>query len=107
MEKRAAPRVSIVAEVTFNVDGVGITKRVTDLCEGGLFIETPVPMAVGTELRVRFVLDGQPVSAAGRVAYVEAYTGMGVEFTGISDLSRLAVRDYVAAQVDEVCAVPV
>lgn len=107
MEKRETPRVSIVAEVTYAVGGVGVTKKVTDLGEGGLFIETPVPVPSGTVLRIRFVLDGQPVSAEGRVVYVQPYVGMGVEFTGISDLARIAIREYVATQVESVQAVPV
>ena len=107
MEKRETTRVSIIAEVTYSVGGVGVTKRVTDLSEGGLFIETPVPVGVGTEMRVRFILDGQPVSAEGRVIYTQPYVGMGIEFTGISDLGRLTICEYVASQCEEVQAVPV
>lgn len=107
MEKRETTRVSIVAEVTYAVGGVGVTKKVTDLSEGGLFIETPIPVEIGTAMRVRFVLDGQPVCADGKVVYVQPYMGMGIEFTGISDLGRLTIREYVATQVEDVHAVPV
>ena len=85
-----------MAEITFQVDGVAITKRIADISEGGIFIDTPVPSEVGTPLSLRFSLDGEAIEAEGRVAYSQPYIGMGVEFTEISPDSMSCIRTYVS-----------
>ena len=96
MDKRRSLRVSLMAELTYQVDGVAITKRVTDVSEGGLFIDTPVPSEVGTALKLRFLLDGEPVTAEGMVVYAQRFIGMGVEFTALSEPSREAIRRSIS-----------
>jgi uncharacterized protein (TIGR02266 family) len=96
MENRRSLRVSLMAELTYQVDGVATTKRVTDVSEGGLFIDTPVPSEVGTPLTLRFLLDGEPVTAEGTVVYAQRFIGMGVEFTSLSEPCRAAIRRYIS-----------
>ena len=104
MDKRQAPRVSLMAELTYQMEGVAITKRVSDISEGGLFIDTPVPSDVGTKLRLRFVLDGATVEAEGVVAYSQPFIGMGIEFTrvvgdGIERIHQFVTRTLTPAGV--------
>jgi hypothetical protein len=91
-----------MAELTYLIDGSAVTKRVSDVGEGGLFVDTPVPSEVGTQLKVRFVLDGEVVEAEGKVAYAQPFIGMGVEFLRISPEHREVVRRFVARMVEPV-----
>jgi len=96
MERRRSRRVSVMADIDYRVDGVVSSKRIADISEGGVFIDTPVPAEVGTTFRLRFALDGNQIEAQGRVAYSQPYIGMGVEFVDLAPQSRLVIRDYVA-----------
>ena len=95
MDKRRKYRVNMMAEVTYCAEGMAVTKRVTDISEDGLYIDTPVPSAVGTELGLRFVVDGHAIEAKGRVAHCQTFIGMGVEFTSISEESRAIIAELV------------
>ena len=107
MDSRRAPRVSIMAELRYpeSAGGTTILKRVTDIGESGVFVDTPVPSDVGTELELRLHLDGRLVVAEGRVAFAQAFIGMGVEFTGMDAESRARVRAFVARLRPEAVAV--
>lgn len=101
MERRRYGRMGMMAELRHAADGeagAAITKRVTDLSEGGLFIDTPVPAAVGTLLSLRFDLDGRSVEAEGRVAFAQAFIGMGIEFTRVAPEVAEAIRVAVGAR---------
>lgn len=96
MERRRSRRVSVMADIDYQLEGVAVSKRISDISEGGVFIDTPVPAAVGTDFRLRFALDGVAIEAAGRVVYSQSYIGMGVEFTSIPTAGLDAIRAYVA-----------
>jgi len=106
-ERRRSRRVCLMAEVTYSSGSGCITKRIADVSEGGVFIDTPVPAEVGAELSVRFNLAGVVVCAEARVAYSQPYIGMGVEFTRISSEARTAIRDYVTRTADQLEAATV
>lgn len=97
MERRRSRRVSVTAEVVLQVDGTMTVQRVSDISEGGAFIDTPVPADEGTELILHFALDGMSIGATARVAFSRQYVGMGIEFTSLSEGSREAIREFVAA----------
>jgi len=96
MERRRSRRVSVMADIDYQVDGVAMSKRIADISEGGVFIDTPVPAEVGTAFTLRFALDGVQIEARGLVAYSQPYIGMGVEFVDLAPHCRLAIRQYVA-----------
>jgi hypothetical protein len=59
--------------------------RILDLSEGGAYVESPV-VPRGSEIDLEFALvNGHTVRASAVVRYVVLGTGMGVEFTRISD----------------------
>jgi uncharacterized protein (TIGR02266 family) len=71
----------------------------TTLGAGGLFVESDEPLAVGSQLKVRFRLPGREAlhEIEGRVAWSQPAgadarraPGMGVEFTDAVAISRLA-----------------
>jgi PilZ domain len=63
--------------------------RVKTLGMGGLFISTPNPPPVGTQLRLAFEVPGGSVRADAVVRNIAAAEGFGVEFT------RMAVGDRI------------
>ena len=91
--------------LAYQLDGSVVSKRISDISEGGVFIDTPVPSEIGTGLRLRFALDGVPIEAAGRVVYSQSYIGMGVEFTSIHVAGLDAIRAYVARAAVEMSPV--
>jgi len=68
-----------------------------DISEGGMFIETHQPLAVGTRLKLRFHIDAdEPIVAAEVVvAYEVVDLGMGVQFVEISEADRARIAAYV------------
>jgi uncharacterized protein (TIGR02266 family) len=68
-----------------------------DISPGGMFIETTVPLPVGTLLTVRFNLNNKDrvVTATAQVAYQVEKMGMGILFTEIDPEDRDAIQEYV------------
>jgi Tfp pilus assembly protein PilZ len=68
-----------------------------DVSLGGMFIETAIPLPIGSTITVRFNLDQKEkvVTAIAEVAYHVERMGMGVLFTQMSRPDRDAIREYV------------
>ena len=71
--------------------------RLSDLSEGGFYIDTINPVPEGSIIAFRFVLvekDGDSIiEGEGRVAWQRPFQGMGIAFTRLSD----DVRDRLKA----------
>ncbi len=65
--------------------------KLRDVGNTGCYIETPVPFAAGTEVRLAMTLYGMTVRTAGIVRVCDAKDGMEVEFTSVrpEDRSKL------------------
>lgn len=72
-----------------------------DVSLGGMFVETPRPLPVNTEVHLRFHLgdDGPVVVTVARVAYQVAKLGMGVEFEDLSPEDSKRLEAYLARSV--------
>jgi PilZ domain len=57
----------------------------TDISGNGCYVETVMPLNVGTTLKADFWLDQEHISASATVRTRDAGVGMGVEFTGMTD----------------------
>ena len=63
--------------------------RISDVSEGGCFVDTIVTVRQGEEVSLSGRLDsGEELSVTGKVAYVMDGFGFGVEFTDVSESSR-------------------
>src|SRR4051794_22061531 len=87
-EKRQHPRVPVELTVAYASRGDLQNDLVTDISAGGLFVRTPNPPNVGTEIDLSVVIrpSGPPISVKGKVCWRrehEPNRGMGVEFQGI------------------------
>jgi hypothetical protein len=63
----------------------------TDISGRGCYVETIMPLAVDTPLKITFWIDSDKVSTSGIVRACDPGVGMGIEFTGLSleDQQRL------------------
>ena len=75
-----------------------------DINEGGVFIETEKPQALGTEVKMHFNLPGghERIETVGRVVRISAgegsvVPGMGIEFEELAEGDRLKIDRIVRA----------
>lgn len=89
-DKRRTPRVSISAGVwvAWHASGTRYVSRVRDISAGGLFVSTPSPVPVGTQVNLLFSLPEGEVKAQAVVRNSVAGEGMGVEFVQMEGASR-------------------
>ena len=72
-----------------------ITGRCSDLALGGCYVDTPSPLAVGTEVKIRINHDGREFEAAAVVAYTHVQMGMGLAFTKIKPEHLHVLRSWI------------
>lgn len=105
-ERRQARRLDIQAEIGIESDSNFFMGLTEDISTGGIFIATYDVRAIGSPINVNFTLpDGYLVSAEGVVRWVREYhggdsdtenmPGMGVQFTGLSELDQRAIAAFV------------
>jgi uncharacterized protein (TIGR02266 family) len=87
LNDRLHDRVPLSFEVEYRTAGAFLVAYTSNLSKGGLFIETDHPLAVGTDLLLRFTIPAHgPIEVHGVVAWIRATVvdgkppGMGVEF---------------------------
>jgi hypothetical protein len=71
--------------------------RLSDLSLGGGFIGSPTQLTRGDRIHVTFVLEGQEVRCAARVAHVQPARGFGFAFLDdeMTDEACLAIERFV------------
>lgn len=103
-ERRELTRVALDVDIGLHSDTNFFTGFGDDVSEGGLFVATYSPLAIGTELSLSFVLPGgSQVSARGRVTWIraphsddgDARPGMGVAFTSVDAAGLDAIREFM------------
>ena len=60
----------------------------TDISGNGCYVETVMPLRVGTILKAEFWLDQERVMTSATVRTQDPGVGMGVEFTGLADETK-------------------
>ena len=94
-EKRGHKRNFNITDVTYEHQGVQFQGRISDLSQGGFFIDTHSPLAEGSIIAFTLYLPGDvsetPVTGEGKVAWQRPMEGMGIRYTKLSvaDLDRL------------------
>jgi hypothetical protein len=92
-ERREYPRMQCVNSVQLQPDGQSapIWGKASDLSLGGCFIEMPVPLAIGTKLRISLWLNQIKLQLTGKVVNSRPGFGIGVSFQtpGESDAEQL------------------
>ncbi len=98
-------RIPIDAQVYYKHTGVEYTGSVSNISEGGLFIESIEPLEMGTELGLKFKVPPQEdaMETIGKVVRVvkgfgtgpvRSIPGMGIQFTHITPMQKKVIADY-------------
>ena len=98
-ERRRAPRYQFIADAEVAEVASGVTARAKsgDLSIGGCFLNTPSPLAEGTEIRVTIFRESSTFTGIGRVVFVFPKLGMGVMFTSVEDNQMTALEEWLSA----------
>jgi uncharacterized protein (TIGR02266 family) len=83
MKTRSGPRLPVSLPVAYRTEHELARDVVTNIGEGGLFIRTSKPLAIGTLIEMEITLsDGPPIRQKGRVTWARGLPvdGMGIRF---------------------------
>lgn len=67
----------------------------TDVSGNGCYVETILPLAVGTTLRVEFWMDEEKISSSAVVRTSDPGVGNGIEFIGLTPATKQRVQDHL------------
>lgn len=89
-------QVTVAAEVIELISGTRFSTRTTDLGPGGCFVDTLMPLPVGSSVRVRLHKDNMAIEALGTVTYSQSGLGMGVAFDSMPPERARALDAWLA-----------
>jgi hypothetical protein len=95
----------VAADGTVEIEGHG-SFEIVDLSEGGVFLHSDTPLALGTELKFRLVCSkfDKPFDMTGIVIRegISAGTkGFGVQFTRVNPAHKRAISELVGKSTEE------
>lgn len=102
-DRREHERFDIELSVDWTSGENFLFSYITNISEMGIFIRSDDPAPVGTELRLRFGLEDEPLELDGLVVWINPVRpggdnlnpGMGVRFVGLTPEQRERVVDVV------------
>jgi hypothetical protein len=88
--RRRFQRHKISFPLEFKDERVNTPMRVnaTDISGNGCYVETAMPLAITTVLKVDLWIDQEHLTASATVRTRDPGVGMGIEFTGLPDESK-------------------
>ncbi|HEY2963886.1 MAG TPA: PilZ domain-containing protein [Pyrinomonadaceae bacterium] len=94
-ERRSETRFQVVLDAVW--DGSGhLPARITDLSEGGCFVDTTGEACIGELLTFRVQLpDGGLLELRGEVAHQLRTVGFGLRFVDLSDEQREQLHSFI------------
>ena len=95
--RRSSARVVLTIPVSYGFDNTIGGALTLNISKGGLAVRTMSPLAVSTEMWVRFRLPGadRETSADSRVVWSDRRVGMGLQFEQVAADDQTAVDEYV------------
>ena len=88
-ERRAKPRLSVSLDAVWNQDESRHTAKVTDLSEGGCYLDTVGEVRTGEIVGFRILLpDGDWLYLEGEVRHHRIGVGFGIKFIDLDDQQR-------------------
>jgi type IV pilus assembly protein PilZ len=101
-ERRRSDRVDLVVRVDYKTVDELFSEFARNINEGGLFIETETPPAIGSEVALQFNIPGSdaPLQVMGRVVRkspgdLGEPPGMGIEFENLDNQSQNLIDELV------------
>jgi len=96
-DRRVADRHAFTAsaEVIDLSSGARFSTRTTDLGPGGCFVDTLVPLPIGSRVRVTVHKGKTQLESDGSVVYSQTGLGMGIEFDALAATQRIALERWL------------
>src|SRR6201987_1105007 len=91
----ARPRISFPLELRDERVKTPMRVNATDVSGNGCYVETILPLALGTTLRVEFWINDEKISTSAGVRTSDPGVGNGVEFTGLTPDSKQRLQNYL------------
>jgi hypothetical protein len=88
-------RIFFEIEVRGGTCDAPLRTRTADIAGSSCYIETMLPLAVGTSLMIAFWLNSEKVRAAAIVRTCDSGVGMGIEFTGLDEVTKKQLQQQV------------
>ena len=102
VERRRWERTELVVRVDYKTVDELFSEFARNINEGGLFVETDTPPALGASVALEFQIPGsdEPIQVMGRVVRVcdasdREGPGMGIEFENLDTQSRDLINELV------------
>ncbi len=98
-DRRTSPRIALGIPVSYQTDQTRAGALTLDIGRGGLAIRTMSPLAPETPVTVQFRLPSRAadLEAAGRVAWSNRQTGMGIRFERLTADDQAALDEFIDA----------
>lgn len=95
--KRRFPRHKISFPIELRDERVKTPMRInaTDISGNGCYVETILPLPVGTVLRVDFYLQNEHINISAVVRTCDPGVGNGIEFTGLPPEGKQHLQEYL------------
>ncbi len=101
-ERRKSDRTDVVVRVDYQTVDDLFSEFASNINEGGVFVATESPQAVGTSVSLQFTLPGieDPLEVAGTVVHLTGDDtseppGMGIEFEDLDGEARQRINTIV------------
>ena len=107
-ERRRFPRhqLSVGMEISDLASGHKVRVKSSDLSVGGCYIETMLPLALGTGLEIEMWIESSKVSARAIVRTCDPGVGMGIEFVGVTPDKQRQLEDLLASCSRRLASIP-
>jgi hypothetical protein len=93
--KFARHKISFPLELRDERVNTPLRVNATDISGNGCYVETVMPLAVGTALRVDLWMDQERLTPSAVVRTRDPGVGMGIEFTGLPEESKKKFQAYL------------
>jgi hypothetical protein len=67
----------------------------TDIGGRGCYVETLIPLPLGTKVKIMFWMDSEKIQTSGVVRASDGGVGMGIEFTQLDDHVQERLQQYL------------
>ncbi len=98
-DRRRDPRHSVQVQIEVREDGSDVPLRMstTDLSRGGCYVESMLPLPIGTDVTAKLWLTNCPVRMRGRVVTCHPQFGNGIKFLEFEDDGKKVLAQYLDA----------
>ncbi len=96
--KFARHRISFPLELRDERVNTPLRVNATDISGNGCYVETVMPLTIGTALRVDFWIGEEHISPTAIVRTRDPGVGMGIEFTGLPDETKKRFQAHLDKQ---------